>query len=71
MISLEEKIPVIEIRRMLNNASSIEEIKKIRDSLPKLSEEENKRAQKLLDDGIYDENGILIGEKHPDDWRKS
>lgn len=67
MISLEEKIPVIEIRRMLNNASSIEEIKKIRDSLPKLSEEENKRAQKLLDDGIYDENGILIGEKHPDD----
>ena len=67
MISLEEKIPLIEIRSMLNNASSIEEIKKIRDSHPKLSEEENKRAQKLLDDGIYDENGILIGEKHPDD----
>ena len=29
--------------------------------------EERERGHKRLDDGIYDENGRLIGEKHPDD----
>ena len=35
--------------------------------VPKVSEEKRKRAYKILDDGIYDKNGRLIGEKHPDD----
>ena len=67
MKNSEERIPIEELRRMLRNASSIEEIKQIRTLFPKLSEEERERGHKRLDDGIYDENGRLIGEKHPDD----
>ena len=51
----------------VRNASSIEKIKQIRTLFPKLSEEERERGHKRLDDGIYDENGRLNGEKHPDD----
>ena len=56
-----------QFRSMMRNASSIEEIRKIYAMVPKPSEEKRKRAHRILDDGIYDENGHLIGEKHPDD----
>jgi hypothetical protein len=52
---------------MLRKATTIEEIKRIKKLIPKLSEQELAEGHKRLDDGIYDENGTLIGEKHPDD----
>ena len=35
--------------------------------LPVPTESDYEEAHKYLDDGIYDNNGYLIGEKHPDD----
>ena len=68
MVNPAQKITSPEqFRSMMSNTSSLEEIRKICAMVPKPSEEKRKRAYRILDDGIYDENGRLIGEKHPDD----
>lgn len=57
---------VYQLIAMCENAS-IEEINAIRATLPKLTSEENAKARSYMDDGIYEANGTLIGEKHPND----
>lgn len=56
-----------QFKSRLRGVTDLEEIKRIGSMVPKVSEEKRKRAYKILDDGIYDKNGRLIGEKHPDD----
>ncbi len=58
---------VYQLIAMCENASSIEEIKAIRATLPKLTPKEKAKARSCMNDGIYGKNGTLISEKHPDD----
>jgi hypothetical protein len=55
-----------ELREILENAST-SVISQIEQFFPVPSEKEIEDAHSVLDDGIYDSNGYLIGEKHPED----
>lgn len=56
---------VNELLEMTKKAKTPEEYRKIR-SFIHLSSADRENAHKSFDDGIY-ANGILVGEKHPDD----
>lgn len=51
----------------IRQAKTVEELNELKKYLPVLTPEQIEEAHKRFDDGIYDENGLLIGEKHPDD----
>lgn len=55
-----------DIREILENASDVI-IDQIIALLPKPTQEDYVAAHRVLDDGIYDSNGNIIGEKHPED----
>jgi hypothetical protein len=55
-----------ELREILETASETV-ISQIEQFLQVPTEKEVEDAHTILDDGIYDSNGYLIGEKHPDD----
>ncbi len=55
-----------DVREILENASdSI--IDQVIALLPIPTQEDYLEAHKFLDDGIYDSDGNIIGEKHPED----
>ncbi len=56
-----------QLRKMIRNANSKEELRELAKYIPALTEQQREEGHKRLDDGIYDENGTLIGEKSPDD----
>ncbi|MGN0414458.1 MAG: hypothetical protein ACI4FX_03075 [Agathobacter sp.] len=56
-----------QLREMLRNASSLEELNAIQKLIPPLSKRQREEGRKRLDDGIYDSHGTLIGELHPED----
>ncbi|SDI56448.1 hypothetical protein SAMN05421493_11825 [Pseudobutyrivibrio sp. 49] len=56
-----------ELRQLLRAAISTEEVKKIRGLIPKVNFDQQKVAHHVMNDGIYDEDRILIGEKRPED----
>lgn len=62
-----EIIDVVQLRELLKNASSIEEIQEIAKCVPIPTQEHIEIANKILDDGVYDSTGLLIGEMHSDD----
>lgn len=64
---IQKTVDVYQIRNLLSKANSIDEIKDISSFFPELSNEEKMIAHDNLNDGIYDTNGTLIGEKHPED----
>lgn len=64
---LEKQYTIPQLRNMLRQAKTVEEIRKIRSLFPVLSPEERIEGHRRLDDGIYDAKGTLIGEKHPND----
>lgn len=53
----------IHLLQMIKDAKNIEEVRKLSAIIPSPP----KMEHSPLDDGIYDESGLLIGEKHPDD----
>lgn len=61
-----QSLSASDLREILENASE-KIIDQIISLLPTPSEEDYQLAHQYLDDGIYDEKGNLIGEKHPDD----
>lgn len=60
------KLTATDVREILENApdSVIEQVIEL---LPTPTQEEIQEAHRYLDDGIYDSDGNLIGEKHPED----
>ena len=64
---MEKQYTIEQLRDMLCKAKSVDEIKRIKSLFPHISEAEIEDAHRRLDDGIYNANGTLVGEKHPDD----
>lgn len=54
-------------RSKLRQARTVEELDDLKQDFPVVSEEQKREAIRHLDDGIYDENGNLVGERHPED----
>ena len=55
-----------DVREILENASEAI-IDQVIALLPMPTQEDYMAAHQVLDDGIYDSSGNLIGEKHPED----
>lgn len=64
---LEKKYSIEQLRKMIRSASSKDELDEIKKYMPRLTEKQISEGHKRLDDGIYDDEGTLIGEKHPND----
>lgn len=64
---IREPFDILQLRGMLDRAGTIDEIRALNALVPDLNPEEKAMAHRNLDDGIYDANGILVGELHPDD----
>jgi hypothetical protein len=62
----QQRYTIAQLQEMLRHAETVDEIRVIRNLFPILSEEEREKGHRRLDDGIY-RNGMLVGEKHPDD----
>ena len=67
MEAIDQKVDIHQLRELLSQARSAEEIRRLHSLIPVLTEEERELAHRNMDDGIYDANGALIGEQHPDD----
>ncbi len=65
--SSKNTVDMHQFRSMVEKAKTIDDLEKINSIIPKLTPEQAAIAHKNLDDGIYDESGLLIGEKHPED----
>ena len=63
----QKHVDIHQLRKLISQANSVDEIKALKSFIPELSFEEEIIAHRNLDDGIYDANGTLIGEKHPND----
>lgn len=66
-LDLEKQYTIPQLRNMIRQAKTVEEIRKIRSLFPVLSPEERIEGHRRLDNGIYDAEGTLIGEKHPNE----
>lgn len=62
-----EKIDVANFWSLYEQAKTRDEIEEILHLVLELTPEEKELGHLLLNDGIYDANGTLIGEKHPND----
>lgn len=61
------KYTLEQLRKKIRNTHSKEELRELAKYIPTLTEQQREEGHKRLDDGIYDEDGTLIGEKSPDD----
>lgn len=61
-----QTVDIYALRAMLSKAKTVDDIKALKSYVPKLSAEEQENAHRNMNDGIY-RNGILVGEKHPND----
>ncbi len=61
-----KKYTVDELCNMIRQASPTE-LAQLKKLIPAATKEQIEDAHKRFDDGIYDEEGTLIGELHPDD----
>jgi hypothetical protein len=66
---VEKQYTISQLRGMLRQAKTVEEIRELTALFPVLSDDERKEGHRRLDDGIYDSEGILIGEKNIDSVR--
>ena len=64
---VQKSVDIHQLRKLISDASDIDEIKALKSYIPELSCDEQMIAHRNLDDGINDEKGTLIGEKHPND----
>jgi hypothetical protein len=60
------RLSAADLREIMETASE-NVVEQIMSFLPEPTEQEMREAHQYLDDGIYDSDGDLIGEKHPDD----
>lgn len=61
------KLGVQELKEYLESLETSEELEEALNLLDVPTEEDYIQAHNTLDDGIYDSEGRLIGEKHPED----
>ena len=67
MILKKKTYTIRQLQIMLRQAKTEGDIREIRKLFPTITAEDRVRRRRQLDDGIYDSNGTIIGEKHHED----
>lgn len=62
-----KKLQIRLLQKKIREAESLEELQRLEKEIPVLSREEKQAALKRMDDGIYNSEGVLLGERHPED----
>lgn len=62
-----KKLQIRLLQKKIREAESLEELQRLEKEIPVLSRKEKQAALKRMDDGIYNSEGVLLGERHPED----